>query len=119
MEPFEIKILTAPIDISELKEVASCGFGQLVKAVIDVDKGTIAIGGELHVDMEGILISEHGATRSNTWGINLYPDKIGDDFIEFDSMVNLKPAHNNRTRNVEDSKIQKKIKEIVKKMIIK
>lgn len=119
MNVFEIKILTNPLDIAKLKEVASKGFGELVKAVIDVENETMAISGELHVDMEAMLIKEKGALRNNTWGINLYPDKTGDEFLEFDSMINLKPAFNNRTRNVENPQIQEKIRQIVKKWIIK
>ncbi len=116
---FEVKILENPINIEELKKIASDGFGDMVKAVVDVEKGNMAIGGELHVDMEVVLMEEREALRNNTWGINLYPNKTGEEFLEFDSMVNLKPAYGNRTRNVEDVKIQEKIKEIVKKFISK
>ena len=116
---FTIRILEKPITILELKKAASEGFGDLIKAVVDVEKSTMAVGGELHVDMEILLIEERGALRSDTWGFNLYPEKSGDEFIEFDSMINLKPASGNRTRNVEDKTIQENIKGIVSKYIAK
>ncbi|PIR66234.1 MAG: hypothetical protein COU51_05110 [Parcubacteria group bacterium CG10_big_fil_rev_8_21_14_0_10_36_14] len=91
-------------------------FGDLVKAVIDIEKDIMAIGGELHADEEQILL-EQDSKQENLWGINLYPSKTGEDFIEFDSMINIRPRQNNRSRGVEDKDIQKKIAEIVKKLI--
>ena len=93
-------------------------FGNLVKAVIDVEKGIIAVDAELHADEEALLL-ENGSEQKNLWGINLYPELSGEDFIEFDSMINLRPSQGNRSRGVEDLEIQKKIIEIVNKLIIK
>ena len=55
----------------------------------------------------------------NVWGINLYPEKSGEAFIEFDSMVNLKPAYGNRTRGVENNEVREKIINIVNKFVLK
>lgn len=115
---FEIRIIKQPIRLSELKVIAEAGFGDLVKIVVDVQKEIMAIGGELHTDLETALMEKEGSLRSDTWGINIYPDKTGEDFIEFDSMINLKPSLGNRTRNVSNPEIQDKIKNIVKKFII-
>ena len=65
------------------------------------------------MNMEFLLIENENSKREDTWGINLYPDKTDENFVEYDSMINLKPAHGNRTCNVESEEIQKKIKEIV------
>ena len=51
------------------------------------------------------------------WGINLYPDQALPDMLEFDSMINIRPNQNNRTRGVEDIVLQKRILEIVTKLI--
>ncbi len=102
----------------ELVEISKEKFGNLVKAVIDVEQGIMAIGGELHADGEVLLTEQCGSKRENTWGINLYPEKAGDDFIEFDSMINLKPSYGNRTRGIEDPAIREKIKNIVKKLVL-
>ena len=112
-----IRIVKDNIDREELKEIAERGFGELVKAVVDVEKGIMAIGGELHADEEALLVEEEGSNREYTWGINLYPEKEGDEIIEFDSMINIKPAYGNRLRSVEDSETQKKIREIIKKLV--
>ena len=104
------------ISRSELKEIAA-GFGNLVKAVVDVEKIIMAIGGELHSDEEAILL-EKGSQQRNLWGINLYPELQGDDFIEFDSVINLRPMHGNRTRGVDDAGVRQKIREIINSLIL-
>jgi hypothetical protein len=96
------------ISRSELKEMAG-GYGNLVKAVVDIEQKTMAIGGELHSDEEALLL-EGGSQQRNLWGINLYPEIQGEDFIEFDSVINLRPAHDNRTRGVDDAKNREKIR---------
>ena len=77
----------------------------------------MAIGGELHADEEVLLMEKEGSKRENTWGINIYPEKSDDELIEFDSMINLKPAFGNRSRDVESQKIKEQIRKIVKKLI--
>ena len=89
----------------------------MVKAVVDVEQEIMAVGGELHADEEALLAERENSKRENTWGINFYTDKSSEEFIEFDSMVNIKPAFGNRSRNVENLAIQKKIKEISNKLI--
>lgn len=111
-----IKIIQEQISVEDLKDVAKNQFGSLVKAVVDIEKGIMAIGGELHADEEAVL-SENGSVRESTWGINIYPDKSTDEWIEFDSMVNIKPQHGNRSRGVENPVVQEKIKSVVNKLV--
>ena len=115
----DIKIIKSPITREELKHIASEGFGELVKVVVDLEQEIMAVGGELHADEETLLIDQEGSQREYTWGINIYPDKTGDDFIEYDSMVNLKPSFGNRTRSVENKEIREQIKKIVGTLIQK
>jgi len=111
-----MKILTEKIKLSELKEMADAMLGNLVKAVIDIEKEIMAIDAELHSDEEALLIKE-GSRQDDIWGINIYPDLPVDERIEFDSMINLRPRLGNRTRGVDNPEIQIKIKSIVNKLI--
>lgn len=70
----EIKIIKEPIKREEVLNLAKEGFGDLVKAVIDIEKGIMVIGGEMHADGEVALIEKEKSVRENTWGINIYPD---------------------------------------------
>ena len=113
----ETRIVTDNINLAELKTLAHEYYGDTIKAVVDVQQEILGVGGEFHSEIEKILIEQHGARRQDTWGINLLLDKTGDDFIEFDSMINLKPLYGNRTRAVEDGAIQVTIRGIVHKRV--
>ena len=102
----------------ELQNMAEKMFGSLVKGVIDIEKEIMAVDAELHSDEEAWLL-ENGSEQKNIWGINLYPSKQGEDFIEFDSMINLRPSQGNRSRMVDDPKVQRAIVKIIKKLVVK
>ncbi len=113
-----IQIIKNQITKKQLQKIADEQFGDVVKAVVDVMQDIMAVGGELHVDEELVLMEQEGSAREHTWGINIYPGNTGDDFIEFDSMVNLKPSFGNRSRSVDDRIIREKIKEIVGRLVV-
>jgi len=96
-----MKIITETLLSGELKQMATATFGNLVKAVVDVDRKIIAVDAELHSDLEALLL-EDGSKQKSLWGINLYPEIQGDDFVEFDSMINMRPSQGNRSHGVED-----------------
>ena len=91
-------------------------FGNMVKAVVDVDRELLAVDAELHSDLEALML-EAGSKQKSLWGINLYPDMKGEEFIEFDSMINMRPSQNNKSRGVEDEGIRKQIASIVEKRV--
>lgn len=107
-----IEIIRRAIPRAQLTVLAESQFGDMVKAVIDVERRVMAIGGELHSDEEALLIDD-GSAQANLWGINLYPAEPGDGWIEFDSMINVRPAQGNRSRNVDDPGLQDRIRQIV------
>ena len=113
-----MEIITAKNKISrqQLLKKARELFGNMVKAVVDVENETMAIGGELHADEETLLIQQ-GSEQKNLWGINLYPELTDEDWLEFDSMINLRPSQGNRSRGVDDPKLQEKIRSIVDKLV--
>ena len=111
-----MKIIDTEITIQELWKMAQESFGNMVKAVVDIKKEIMAVDAELHADEEAYLL-EHGSDQRDLWGINLYPEVSEDDFVEFDSMINLRPAQGNRSRGVEDAKTQEKIRSIVSTLV--
>ena len=113
-----MKIIKKPIKLDELKEMAPKMFGNLVKVVVDIDKQIMAVDAEMHSDEEGGLL-ENGSRQSDLWGINIYPEKTGEGFVEFDSMINLRPTQNNRSRGVDNLEIREKIIKTVSKLIEK
>lgn len=74
---------------NQLRDIASRSFGTFVKGVIDVSRGLLVIDMSLH----------------------------GDDFIEFDSMINVRPAYGNVSRGVDDSTTQAAIRVVVQRYV--
>lgn len=97
--------------------IANEDFGDMVKGVVDIEQSIMTLGGELHVDGETILMEQASSLREHTWGINIYPSKPRSEWLEFDSMVNLKPALGNRSRGVENEEVQRKILAVVNKLV--
>ena len=111
-----IKVIDEQMQKSVLSELAKERYGDLVKAVVDVKRELMMVGGDLHADEEALLL-EQGSEQQDLWGINLYPDKSGEELIEFDSVINLRPSQGNTSRDVIDPKVRQKIKEIVTALV--
>lgn len=107
------------IEIAELKEMANAMFGDFVKAVVDIEKEIMAVQAELHADLMGSLIEKENSAPKNLWGINIFPEKSGEEFIVFDSMINLKPSLGNKTRGIDNIEIREKITAIVNNLVKK
>jgi hypothetical protein len=107
-----VRLLTGPTTRTDLASIAEGQFGDLVKAVVDVRRRVMAVGGELHSDEEAALL-EDGSRQEDLWGLNLYPAERGEGWIEFDSVINIRPSQGNRSRGVDDAALQRIIREIV------
>jgi len=116
VESMEIRVVRDTVSRDELTEIAKQQFGDMVKVVVDVQQGIMAIGGELHSDEEAVLLDE-GCVQQHLWGINLYPDKLLNEWIEFDSMINVRPSGGNRSRYVESSEIREAVTRIVNRLV--
>lgn len=104
------------VKLSELQKTSKKMYGNLIKAVVDVEKEIMVVYGKLHADEEKFLLSQ-GSKQENLWGINIYPDKFPNDWIEIDSVINLRPSHGNFSRTVEDKALAKRIIEVTKSLI--
>ncbi|MGB9613023.1 MAG: DUF5674 family protein [Candidatus Margulisiibacteriota bacterium] len=112
-----MKLVKEFIAKKELENLAKERFGDLVKAVVDVNREIMALGADLHADEEAALL-EDGSKQEDLWGINIYPFLDKNKWIEFDSVINLRPSQNNRSREIENPTLREKIIEIVNKLII-
>ena len=110
-----MQILQKPISIAELKELAQNTFGDMIKCVADVKRGRLAIDADLHADLERLLL-EDGSAQENLWGFNLWVEE-GEDFIEYDSLINIRSWQGNPSRDVENPEVRAAIKSIVEQFI--
>ena len=111
-----MKIISQPIKHSELNDMLPGYFGDMIKAVVDVRQGLLGLDAELHADIEKELLTQ-GSVQTDLWGINLYPEMEGDDFVEFDSLINIRPYQGNRSRDVQDPVVREKTINIVNALI--
>ena len=112
-----MKIINKPINRSELNAMLPGYFGDMVKAVVDVQKVIIGLDAELHADIERELLLQ-GSEQTDLWGINLYPEMQGEDFVEFDSLINIRPHQGNRSRDIQDPAVREQIIKVVNTLII-
>jgi len=111
-----MEIIKEKISKEELVKMAERRFGNLIKAVVDIEKEIMAVDAELHADEEALLL-ETGSEQRNLWGINIYPHQTDENWIEFDSLINLRPSQGNRSRGVENPEIRERIRDIVNKLV--
>lgn len=105
-----------PLTIEELQEMAAARFGDMVKAVVDVARGIMVVDAEMHSDEEAELLAG-GSRPENLWGINLYPGLSDEDWLEYDSMINLRPSFGNMSRGVDDNAIREDIRSLVQLLV--
>lgn len=105
------------LTINELSELANKMYGNLVKADIDIKNNILVIDMGMHADGEAYLL-EQGSKQNDLWGINLHPSNYGTNkFIEFDSMINIRPSQGNPSRDILDASIKDKITALVMERI--
>jgi hypothetical protein len=113
----EIRIITKPISRLEAQIIGDPWYKDIVKGVVDIEQEIIALGGEYHMD-SNVLLLEHGSAQDKVWGFNIYPNKKGEEFIEYISLINIRPAVGNCGMEVEDEEIRKAMRAIIDKLIV-
>ena len=112
-----IKIVSENMTKHELIALMQETYKEMIKAVVDVGKGVLAVGGELHADAEAVLLDE-GSQQEDLWGINLYPEKSHESRVEYTSLINIRPRQGNTSMEIKDLSLRKKIREIVDSRIL-
>jgi hypothetical protein len=107
----DILVVTEKIDGRELARLTQAFFEDMVKYVVDVERGVVAVGGELHADAEELLLTQ-GSRQDDLWGANYYPGRGPEECIEYTSLINIRPAQGNRSMVVEDDGTRSRIREL-------
>ncbi|HEX5217389.1 MAG TPA: DUF5674 family protein [Vicinamibacterales bacterium] len=79
-------------------------------------RGVLLLDADMHADQEAAFLAE-GAEQTDLWGINLYPQLDGPDWLEFDSMINLRPSFGNRSRGIDDAAIREQVTTLVESLV--
>jgi len=113
----EIKIFKSRVSKEELLALAQSGYGDMVKGVVDINQKILALGGELHADAEQILLDQ-GSKQADLWGFNIYPEKSQEDYLEYTSMINIRPRQGNMDREIKNLELRRQIKNIIDDMVV-
>ena len=108
----EIFVVHEPVDRETLNALTKKWHHTLVKGVADIKTGLVALGGEWHIDANNKLIEE-GSEQKNLWGFNIYPKEKGDEAIEYNSLINIRPLQGNRSMELTDEETRKAIRKVV------
>ena len=111
-----MQIISQSISRNELKNMLPGYFGDMIKAVVDIKQNVLGLDAELHADIEKEMLAQ-GSSQVDLWGINLYPNIDGEDFIEFDSLINIRPYQGNRSRDVQDPAVREQITKVINTLI--
>lgn len=112
----EIKIVTEAISLGELTQLAHAWYDDMVKGVVDVEREVLALGGEYHMDAN-MCLTESGSKQEAVWGFNIYPNRPRSEWIEFFSLINIRPASHNRSMLIESKELQEKMRAIINNRI--
>lgn len=116
MVEIEILIVRKPVDAATVAALAEGWHGTMVKGVADLDRNIIALGGDWHMDANNVLIADE-SKQHHLWGFNLYPDERGDNALEYISLINIRPSQGNRSMELEDEKLRKRIRTIIARLV--
>jgi hypothetical protein len=112
----DIVILDEPIDPAELRRLVERFFEDMVKYVVDIELGRVAVGGELHADAEALLL-DAGSRQEHLWGANYYPGRGAEDAIELTALINIRPAHGNPSMEIQSSEVRQRVTELTHALI--
>lgn len=111
-----IVITDRPLEASVLRDLTEAWFGDMVKLVVDISRGLVAVGGELHADAEALLL-EHGSRQTDLWGANYMPGAGPEHCLELTALINIRPGQGNRSMVVQDEQIATKMRTIVGELV--
>jgi hypothetical protein len=112
-----MQTVTDTISVAMLAQMAEEQFQNLVKAVVDLAQDIMVVGPVMHADAEAVLIA-NGSAQADLWGINLHPDRYGtSEFIEYDSVINIRSRQGNRSRSVDDPATRAAIASLVARRV--
>jgi hypothetical protein len=107
-----IVISSSRLPPEQIRRLVDAWFGDMVKIVVDVAAGVVAVGGELHADAEALLL-EQGSRQEDLWGANYFPGLDPGQSVEFTALINIRPAHGNRSMDIQDGAVRERVRALV------
>ena len=96
-----LHLLKNTTSINDVRILAQEDYGTMIKGTVDIVEKKVALGGDYHMETCELLV-ENGSNHTNIWGFNIRFDEGQGELLEFDSLVNIKPAIGNKNRSIEN-----------------
>lgn len=87
--------------------------GIYIKLAVDIERGILAGGGELHSDCEQFLLAE-GSQQANIWGADWYPFN---QTVGYESLINIRPSANNRSMEIQSPELRVQINQTAQSLL--
>ena len=100
---------TTAQQVQEMLEV----YESLIKVVVDIRRGILAGGGEMHADCESLLLDD-GSEQDDLWGANWYPVE---QRVAFESLINIRPRLGNRGIVIQSQEIRNQVEAITREIL--
>ena len=107
---------TDRIEPAALRRLVDLFFEDMVKYVVDVERGVAAVGGEMHADGEQVLLDD-GSRQADLWGANYYPGRGREECIEYTALINIRPAQGNRSMEIQDPAVRDRVRRLTLALI--
>lgn len=107
-----IHLLTQQVTSMQVHEMLE-QYGIMIKIVVDIRRGCLAGGGEMHADCEDVLL-DAGSTQDDLWGANWYP---GEQRIEYESLINIRPQAGNRSIIIQSQGIRQQVEGVTRQLL--
>lgn len=104
--------LTEQATVQQIQEMLA-QYSTMIKIVVDIRRGILVGGGEMHADCEDILLNA-GSEQDDLWGANWYPTE---QRIEFESLINIRPRLGNRSIVIQSETTRQQVEEITRKVL--
>ena len=88
-------------------------YENMIKIVVDIRRRYLSGGGEMHADCESLLL-EDGSEQDDLWGANWYP---GEQRIEFESLINIRPRLGNRNIVIQAENLRKQVESVTREIL--
>jgi hypothetical protein len=107
-----IHLLAEPATSEQVREMLS-EYSDMIKIVVDIRRGLLAGGSEMHYECEEILLDQ-GSEQDDLWGANGYP---ANQQLEFDSLINIRPRLNNRSTTIQNAELRDQVEAVTRRLL--
>jgi hypothetical protein len=114
-----MEIIATPKILKDLWLHRKARFQDMMKVVVDVNRGVLAIDADMHADLEALLL-EQGSVQQDLWGANVYPEmgREHPDFMDTTALVNVRPSMGNKTMQMSDPATRDRMKAVVMALLV-